>query len=122
MSKAQDIYKRVEAVVAEKGITKKEAQVIVGEEFDMQPNSIRGAEHQARKELGLIRSRVQETTPDNAVEKATATLEQARDAIDAEVEAASERAQEAKAEYEALKDSAKDRKAEIETKIKALAA
>lgn len=121
-SKAQEIYERVEAVVAEKGITKKDAQVIVGKEFDMQPSSIRGAEYQARKELGLTRTRVQETTPEGAVDQAIATLERARDAIDAEVEAARERADEAGAEYEALKDSAKDRKAEIETKIKALKA
>lgn len=121
-SKAQEIYERVEAVVAEQKITKKDAQVIVGKEFGMQPSSIRGAEYQARKELGLTKSRVQETTPDGAVDQAIATLEKARDAIDAEVAAARERADEAGAEYEALKESAGDRKAEIETKIEALKA
>ncbi len=121
-SKSQEIYERVEAVVKEQGITKKEAQVIVGKEFGMKPSSIRGAEYQARKELGLTRNRVQETTPDGAVDQAIATLEKARDAIDAEVDAAKERADEAKAEYDALKDSASDRKAEIETKIEALKA
>jgi molecular chaperone DnaK (HSP70) len=121
-TKAQEIYERVEAVVAEKGITKKDAQVIVGKEFGMQPSSIRGAEYQARKELGLTRNRVQETTPDNAVESAIATLEKARDAIDDEVEAAKERADEATREHKALKDSAADRKAEIELKIEALKA
>jgi hypothetical protein len=121
-SKNQEIYERVEAVVKEQGITKKEAQVVVGKEFDMKPSSIRGAEYQARKELGITRSRVQETTPDGAVDQAIATLEKARDAIDAEVDAAKERADEAKAEYDALKDSATDRKAEIETKIEALKA
>jgi hypothetical protein len=121
-SKAQEIYERVEAVVAEQKITKKEAQVIVGKEFDMKPSSIRGAEYQARKELGLVRNRVQETTPDNAVASAIATLEKARDGIDNEVDAAKERADEAKAEYDALKDSAPDRKAEIDSKIDALKA
>lgn len=121
-SKAREIYERVEAVVKDQGITKKEAQVVVGKEFDMKPSSIRGAEYQARKELGLTRARVQETTPDNAVESAIATLEKARDAIDAEVDAAKDRADEAKAEHDALKDSAGDRKAEIETKIEALKA
>ncbi|MDX6608575.1 MAG: hypothetical protein QOF85_500 [Solirubrobacterales bacterium] len=121
-TKAQEIYERVESVVAEKGITKKDAQVIVGKEFGMQPSSIRGAEYQARKELGLTRNRVQETTPDNAVESAIATLEKARDAIDDEVEAAKERAEEATREHKALKDSAADRKAEIESKIEALKA
>ena len=121
-SKAQEIYERVEAVVKEQGITKKEAQVIVGKEVGMQPSSVRGAEYQARKELGLTRTRVQETTPDNAVESAIATLEKARDAIDAEVDAARDRADEAKAEYDALKGSAADRKAEIDSKIEALKA
>ena len=121
-SKAQEIYERVEAVVKDQGITKKEAQVIVGKEFDMKPSSIRGAEYQARKELGLTRTRVQETTPDNAVESAIAMLEKARDAIDAEVDAAKERADEAKAEHDALNGSAADRKAEIDSKIEALKA
>jgi molecular chaperone DnaK (HSP70) len=121
-SKAQEIYERVEAVVKDQGITKKEAQVIVGKEFDMKPSSIRGAEYQARKELGLTRTRVQETTPDNAVASAIATLEKARDAIDDEVDAAKDRADEAGREYKVLKDSAADRKAEIETKIEALKA
>lgn len=121
-SKSQEIYERVEAVVKEQGITKKDARVIVGKEFDMKPSSIRGAEYQARKELGITRSRVQETTPDGAVDQAIATLEKARDAIDAEVGAAKERADEMRAEYDALKDSAADRKAEIESKIEALKA
>jgi len=121
-SKNQEIYERVEAVVKEQGITKKEAQVVVGKEFDMKPSSIRGAEYQARKELGLTRTRVQETTPDGAVDQAIATLEKARDAIDNEVNAAKERADEAKAESDALRDSAADRKAEIESKIEALKA
>lgn len=121
-SKNQEIYERVEAVVKEQGVTKKDAQVIVGKEFDMKPSSIRGAEYQARKELGITRTRVQETTPDGAVDQAIATLEKARDAIDDEVDAAKDRADEAKAEYDALKDSAADRKAEIETKIEALKA
>ena len=50
------------------------------------------------------------------------TLEVAREAIDDEVGAAKERADEATREYKALKDSAEDRKAEITTKIEALSA
>lgn len=121
-SKAQEIYERVEAVAVEQGITKKEAHVIVGKEFGMEPSSIRGAVHQARKAAGLTRSRVQETTTDGAVASAIGTLEKARDAIDAEVDSAKERADEAKAEYEELKGTASDRKAEITTKIEALKA
>lgn len=122
MSKAQDIYDRVEAVAAE-GHSKKEAHVIVGKEFDMKPSSIRGAVYQARKANGETGPRrVRETTTEGAVASALETLEQAREAIDEEVEAAKERADEATREYKALKESADDRKAEITKKIEALAA
>jgi molecular chaperone DnaK (HSP70) len=121
MSKAQDIYDRVEAVAREQGVSKKEAHEIVGKEFGMKPSSIRGAVYQARKASGQTgRRRVRETTTEGAVSSAVETLEDAREAIDEEVEAAKERADEATREYKALKDSAADRKAEIETKIKAL--
>lgn len=122
MSKAQDIHDRVEAVAA-KGHSKKEAHEIVAKEFGMKPSSIRGAVYQARKERGLTGPRrVRETTTEGAVASAVETLERARDAIDDEVEAAKERADEASREYKALKDSAEDRKAEITTKIEALSA
>jgi hypothetical protein len=121
MSKAQDIYDRVEAVAREQGVSKKEAHEIVAKEFGMKPSSIRGAVYQARKANGQTgRRRVRETTTEGAVASAVATLEDARDAIDEEVEAAKERADEATREHKALKDSAAERKAEIETKIKAL--
>jgi transposase-like protein len=120
MSKAQDIYDRVEALAAE-GLTKKEAHAIVAKEFGMQPSSIRGAAYQARKERGLTGPRrVRETTTEGAVASAVETLERARDAIDDEVDHARERSEEAAAEYKALQGSAKDRKAEIEAKIEAL--
>jgi molecular chaperone DnaK (HSP70) len=123
MSKAQEIYDRVEALAREEGISKKEAQERVAKEFGMKPSSIRGSVYQARKERGLINSRrVRETTTDGAVASAISTLEDAREAIDEEVEAAKERADEANREYKALKDSAADRKAEITTKIEALSA
>ncbi len=122
MSKAQDIYDRVEAVAAE-GLSKKEAHEKVAKEFGMKPSSIRGAVYQARKASGLTGPRrVRETTTEGAVASALETLEQAREAIDDEVAAAKERADEASREYKALKDSAEDRKAEITTKIEALAA
>jgi molecular chaperone DnaK (HSP70) len=123
MSKAQDIYDRVEAVAREQRISKKEAHDIVGKEFGMKPSSIRGAVYQARKANGQTgRRRVRETTTDGAVASAVETLEDAREAIDEEVEAAKERADEATREYKALKDSAADRKAEITAKIEALSA
>jgi hypothetical protein len=121
MSKAQDIYDRVEAVAREQGVSKKEAHEIVAKEFGMKPSSIRGAVYQARKANGQTgRRRVRETTTEGAVTSAVETLEDAREAIDEEVEAAKERADEATREHKALKDSAAERKAEIETKIKAL--
>jgi hypothetical protein len=120
VSKAQDIYDRVEAVAAE-GRSKKDAQEIVAKEFGMKPSSIRGAVYQARKERGLTGPRrVRETTTEGAVASAITTLETAREAIDDEVEAAKERAEEASREFKALKESAADRKAEITTKIEAL--
>lgn len=122
MSKAQDIYARVEAVAAE-GFSKKEAHEKVAKEFGMKPSSIRGAVYQARKANGETGPRrVRETTTEGAVASALETLEQAREAIDDEVAAAKDRADEATREYKALKDSAEDRKAQITTKIEALAA
>jgi molecular chaperone DnaK (HSP70) len=119
-SKAQEIYERVEAVAAE-GHSKKDAHEIVAKEFDMKPSSIRGAVYQARKANGEAGPRrVRETTTEGAVASAIDTLETARDAIDDEVDAAKERADEATREYKALKDSAEDRKAEITRKIEAL--
>jgi molecular chaperone DnaK (HSP70) len=122
MSKAQDIYDRVEAVAAE-GHSKKEAHEIVAKEFGMKPSSIRGAVYAARKANGETGPRrVRETTTEGAVASAVETLEAARDAIDKEVDHARERADEAVAEHKALKESATDRKAEIEAKIEALTA
>lgn len=122
MSKAQDIYERVEAVASE-GHSKKEAHEIVAKEFGMQPSSVRGAVYQARKANGQTGPRrVRETTTEGAVASAISTLESAREAIDEEVAAAKERAEEATREFKALKDSAGDRKAEIATKIEALSA
>jgi len=123
MSKAQDIYDRVEAVAREQGVSKKEAHEIVAKEFGMKPSSIRGAVYQARKANGEAGPRrVKETTTEGAVASAVETLERARDAIDEEVDHARERSEEAAAEYKALQGSAKDRKAEIEAKIEALTA
>jgi hypothetical protein len=101
----------------------KEAHTIVGKEFDMKPSSIRGAVYQARKANGETGPRrVRETTTEGAVASAVDTLEQARAAIDDEVDAAKERADEASREYKALKESADARKAEITHKIEALSA
>lgn len=122
MSKAQDIYDRVETVAAG-GHSKKEAHAIVAKEFSMRPSSIRGAVYQARKANGTTgRRRVRETTTEGAIASAVETLERSLAAIDEEIDHAKERADEATAEYKALKESAADRKAEITIKIEALSA
>jgi methylphosphotriester-DNA--protein-cysteine methyltransferase len=123
ITKAQKIHDRVEVVVAQQGVSKKEAHAIVASEFGMQPSSVRGAVFQHRKAVGLTgRKRVRETTTDGAVASAVQTLEDAREAIDEEVEAAKERADEANREHKELRECASARKAEITAKIEALTA
>jgi|SRR5680860_118816 len=120
MSKSQDIYERVEALAAE-GHSKKEAQAMVAKEAGLKPSSVRGLCYKARKANGQTgRRRVRETTTEGAVASAVETLENARKAIDEEIDHAKERAEEGRRELQALQGSAKARKAEIETKIEAL--
>lgn len=122
MSKAQDIYERVEAL-SQQGLSKKEAHEKVAAELKMKPSSIRGAVYQARKTNGQTgRRRVRETTTEGAVASAVATLEDAREAIDEEVATAKDRADEASREFKTLKQSAEDRKSQITAKIEALTA
>lgn len=121
MTKAEQIQERVDALVAG-GSTKAAAYEEVAKELGLKPNSVRGAYYQAtRKQNGGKRqSRVRETTIEGAVASATATLTKALADIDLEIEAAKERADEAKREHEALKASASDRKQAIQAKIEAL--
>lgn len=121
MTKAQAVYERVEALVAS-GSTKADAFKRIAEETDQKVNSVRGAYYQHTKKLGgTARSRTKrETTPTDAVEGAKALLQRSIDSIDDEIEAAKERAEEAKAEYENLRKSAGDRKTAIAAKIDAL--
>lgn len=121
MTKAQQLSERVDALVAE-GATKAEAYQKVAEEFGLKPNSVRGAVYQHRKANGQTKRRVRETTTADAVAQATATLEKAPAAIDEELVAAKERAEEAQREYETLSASADERKRSIEAKIAALEA
>jgi len=121
MTKAQQVYERVEALVGE-GSTKADAYVQVAGEFGLKPNSARGAYYQYTRRIrgGKPRSRKRETTTEDAVASAVATLEEAVDSIDSEIDAAKERADEAQREYEALEASATDRKQAIQAKIDAL--
>lgn len=125
MTKAQQVYERIEALVAS-GLTKADAFRQLAEELGQPAKSLQGAYYQHTKKLGIggnggkRRSRKRETTPADALDDAKAVLEKAIDDIDAEIEQAKERADEAKAEYEAMKASAAERKQAIKAKIEAL--
>jgi hypothetical protein len=119
-TKAQQVYERVEQLVAG-GSTKADAFKQLAEEFDQPVNSVRGAYYQHTAKLGGGRKpRKRETTPADAVESAKALLTKAIESIDAEIAAAKERADEARAEYEAMKASATERKTAIKAKLTAL--
>jgi len=128
MTKAQEIYEKVEAMVASGDVKKADAFKTLAEQYDQPVDSLRGAYYQHKKVLdnggttptssgGTRRTRRRETTSETAVESAIATLRRAIDSIDAEIEVAKERATEAQAEYEAMQTSADERKSAIEEKI-----
>jgi peptidoglycan hydrolase CwlO-like protein len=125
MTKAQQVYERVEALVAS-GVTKADAFRQLAEELGQPAKSLQGAYYQHTKKLEgggngpRRRSRKRETTPADALEDAKAVLQEAIDSIDGEIEQAKNRADEAKAEYDAMKASATERKQAIADKIKAL--
>jgi hypothetical protein len=124
MTKAQEVYERVEALVAS-GVRKADAFRQVAEEFGQPFNSMRGAYYAHTRTLGqsVPRSRSKrETTTEDAIESATIVLNRAIAAIDAEIVAAKTRADEAKTEYEHQRDSAEERKASIQAKIDVLTA
>lgn len=121
MTKAQQVYDRVEAMVAA-GTSKADAFKELAKEFGQPTNSVRGAYYQHTKKVngGTSRPRKRETSPADAVEDAKAVLLRSIEKIDTEIAAAKERADEAKAEYDAMKASATERKQAIEAKIAAL--
>ena len=122
MTKAQQVYDKVEALVAS-GVRKADAFQQVADEFGQPFNSMRGAYYAHTRTLGGSpkQSRKSETAVD-PIEQATIVLTRAVEAIDAEVAAAKTRTDEAKAEYEHLRDTAGERKASIKAKIEALKA
>ena len=121
MTKAQEVYELIEALVAS-GARKADAFRQLSEELGQPVKSLQGAYYQHKKKLegGTTRPRRRETSPTDAVESAKAVLVKAIADIDAEVDLAKERAEEAKREHEALKGSAADRKKAIEAKLAAL--
>jgi hypothetical protein len=123
VTKAQEVYDRVQAMVAS-GTEKADAFKQIAEETGRPYDSVRGSYYSHKKKIeggeSKPRTRRRETTPDDALADARAALQRAIDSIDREVEAAKTRADEAKAEHEALKASAADRKKAITERLEAL--
>jgi hypothetical protein len=120
MTKAQQVYEQVEALVAS-GLSKAESFRKLAEDTGQPLGSLRGAYYQhTAKSGGGRKPRKRETTPADALDSAKAILTKAIEQIDAEIETAKDRADEAKAEYEAMKASATERKQAIKAKIAAL--
>jgi hypothetical protein len=124
-TKAQQIYERVEAMIAA-GTDKADAFRQIAEEAGRPFDSVRGSYYSHKKKLDggdsakPARTRRRETTPEDALADARAALERAIEAISREVEAAKARAEEAKREYDALKASAGERKQAITERLEAL--
>ena len=124
MTKAQEVYERVEALVAS-GSRKADAFRQVAEEFEQPFNSMRGAYYAHTRTLGGSPSpsrNKRETATGDPIEQAMTVLTRAVESIDAEVAAAKARVDEAKTEHEHLRDTAAERKANIQAKIDALKA
>jgi hypothetical protein len=124
MTKAQEIYDKVNELVAS-GIEKSAAFRQLAEAADRPYDSIRGSYYSHKKkveggESRPSRTRRRETTPEDALADARASLERSITAIDKEAEVAEERAIEATAEAKALKASAAERKKAIAERLEAL--
>ena len=121
MTKAQEVYEQVEALVAS-GMRKADAFRQVADELGQPFNSLRGAYYAHTRTLGgtPTRARAPQAAHADPIEQATALLSTALDSIDAEVAAAKARIDAAKAEYEHLHETAQERKAAIQAKLDAL--
>ena len=121
MTKAQEVYEKVEALVAS-GVKKADAFRQVADELGQPFNSMRGAYYAHTRSLGgTPRSpRKRAATATDPIEQATSVLNSALEAIDDQVDDAKTRVEEAAAEYKELRESAAMRKATIKAKIEAL--
>jgi hypothetical protein len=127
LSKAQEIYEKVEALVAQ-GVKKADAFRQVAEEFGQPFDSMRGSYYtyvrslnpDAPKGAGRARGGRKERTPVDPIASATALLEQAIEMIDHELDTAREKAEQAQADYEGLIASAQERKDHLQGKIDSL--
>lgn len=122
-TKAEDVYSRTH-VLMEQGMSRTEAFDKIAEEEQRPKDSIRGSYYSHKKKLeggeSKPRTRRRETTPEDALADARASLERSIAAIDREVEAAEDRAAESAAEAKALKESATARKKAITERLQAL--
>jgi hypothetical protein len=122
-TKAEQIYNRTHELM-EQGMSRTDAFTKIAEDEQRPKDSIRGAYygHKKRLEGGETRTRTRrrETTPEDALADARASLERSIAAIDREVEAAEQRATESAAEAKALKASAAERKQAITERLEAL--
>ena len=118
MTKAQEVYDRVEALVAS-GVKKADAFRQVADEFEQPFNSMRGAYYAHTRTLGgaPARPRKQAASNGDPIEQAMTVLTRAVESIDAEVADAKTRVDEAKTEYEHLRDTATERKASIQANM-----
>jgi chromosome segregation ATPase len=123
VTKAQEVYERVEALVAS-GVKKADAFRQVAEHYGREFNSIRGAYYAHTRSLGQSAGnpRQRNKAPSDPIESAVSVLEKALEAIDNEIGIAKSRADDAQTEYEHLRDTAGERKASIQAKIDALKA
>ena len=116
-SKAQQIFDRVNELVAE-GNSKKDAYEAVAKERDTSVNTVRGSYYRHTHPTNGSGSK----EPADPIEAAVKPLQAALEQIDRDVEAAKERAEKFQAEYEQLRDSAETRKASLQHKIEVLQA
>jgi hypothetical protein len=122
MTKAQEVYEKVHTLM-EGGISRAEAFKQLSKEYGQPVNSLRGSYYSFSRGVtgsGKGRPRKRETTPEDALADARASLERSIEAIDREVETAEEYAAGAAAEAKALKDSADARKQAITERLEAL--
>jgi predicted nucleic acid-binding Zn-ribbon protein len=124
VTKAQEIYDQVNELVAS-GTEKSDAFRQLAEAASRPYDSIRGSYYSHKKKVEggegrPSRTRRRETTPEDALADARASLERSIASIDREVETAKTRAKEAAAEYEAIRGSAEERKKTITERLEAL--
>jgi len=123
VTKAQEIYDEVNRRVAA-GAEKSDVFRQLAETASRPYDSIRGSYYSHKKKVeggeSRPRPRRRETTPEDALADARASLERSIASIDREIEVAEERATEAAAEAKALKASAAERKKTIADRLESL--